>query len=285
MLQQGLFFYHHWLSRARGCPLSLAVDTRRPPQNPVWRYEVTELLQPYMSRCARLHVTFDDATALDLLLKDIPMLEHLTLEGDLRRAQKQKLRIVQPEPRLRSLTLDTVALGLDQVFLFDPGWTHLTHLRVTLGRASREREHGMDGLVVFILLALCPHLEEFVFSPVFISRHMAMTTDMHTSTPYTLTHARLRTFDVVVLYGAGCFLDKLTLPALRRLKIRDLDIVPNAWQQNALRSFLTRSGCPLEMLRIHGAQVSIRKEDRAEYAALVPTLKHLDVSSVCHDTL
>ncbi|KAG8216749.1 hypothetical protein J3R82DRAFT_6964 [Butyriboletus roseoflavus] len=277
VLQQGLFFYHHWLSRARGCPLSLAVDTRRPPQNLVWRYEVTELLQPYMSRSARLHVTFDEATAPDMLLKDIPMLEHLTLEGDLRTAQKQKMTIVQPEPRLRSLTLCAVALGTDVLSAFDPGWTHLTQLRVTLGRAPRRQDQGADGPIVLSLLALCPHLEEFVFSPVFISRHDVDADAPHARGGAGLTHARLHTLDVVVLYGAGCLLDALTLPALKDLKIRDLDIVPSAWRQNALKAFLTRSGCPLETLRIHGAHVSIRKEDRAEYTALVPTLKHLDV--------
>lgn len=271
VLQQSLFFYHHWLSRARGCPLSLAIDTRRPPGDPVWRYEVTELSRPYTSQSARLHVTFDEATMPELLLKDIPMLEHLTLEGDLRTAQK--IVIVQPEPRLRSLTLCSVAFGADVLGSFDPGWTHLTQLRVMLGRAQRHLEDGRP--IVLTLLALCPHLEEFVFSPIFISRDDIATTDAPGVLP--LTHTHLRSLDIVMLYGAGCLLDALTLPDLRHLKIRDLDIVPSAWRQNELRGFLTRSKCPLETLRIHGAQVSIKKEDRAEYAALIPTLKCLDV--------
>lgn len=269
VLQQGLFFYHHWLSRARGCPLSLAVDTRRPPQNPVWRYEVTELLQPYTSRSARLHITFDEATAPDLLLKDIPMLEHLTLEGDLRTAQL--ISIVQPEPKLRSLTLYSVTFGADVLSVFEPGWTHLTSLRVTLGRAPSH--HATDGPIVLTLLALCPHLEEFAFSPVFISRNEAT----KTNAPLTLTHTRLRSLDIVVLYGVGCLLDALTLPDLRHFQIRDLDIVPSGWRQNELKGFLTRSRCPLETLQIHGAQASMKKEDRAEFAALIPTLKRLDV--------
>ncbi|KAH0835908.1 hypothetical protein J3R83DRAFT_9804 [Lanmaoa asiatica] len=261
--QQCLYFYHHWLSRARGCPLSLAVDTCRPPRNPVWRYEVTELLQPYTSRSAQLHVTFDEATALDLLLKDIPMLEHLTLEGDLR-AHAPKIAIVQPDPgRLHSLTLCSVALGADVLSAFDPGWTHLTQLRVTLGQApSRETAQGYP--IVLMLLALCPHLEEFVFSPCGRRRRPSPTPACARST-------------VVVFYGVGCLLDALTLPCLKHLKIQDLDIVPSAWRHDEFRAFLTRSKCPLETLKIHGVQVPVKKQGRATYAALIPTLKHLDL--------
>lgn len=264
--RQGLYFYHHWLSRARGCPLSLAVDTRRPPRNPVWRYEVTELLQPYTSRAARLHVTFDDATAPDLLLKDVPMLQHLTLDGDLHMAQK--MAIVQPQPQLRSLTLNVVTLGADVLSAFNPGWTHLTHLRVSLGRAPGQLDI-VDSPIVLTLLTLCPHLQDFSFSPVFISRHDLVSR--------ALTHTRLRSLDIVVLFGVGCLLDALTLPNLRHLKIQDLDIIPSAWRHNEFKTFLTRSRCPLETLKIHGAQVSITKADRQEYAALIPTLKHLDL--------
>ena len=263
--QQGVFYYHHWLSRARCCPLSLAVDTRRPPMNPVWRYEVTELLQPYMSRAARLRIAFDDATAPDLLLKDASMLEHLTLDGDLRTARKMAL--IQPVLRLRSLTLNTLTLALGDLSAFNPGWAHLTQLRVTLGRGRSLRE-ATDGPIVLALLALCPHLEEFSFSPFFVSRYDA---------PRAFTHARLRSLDVVVLSGVGPLLEALTLPALRQLTIRDLDILPSTWRHNAFTAFLKRSCCPLETLKIHGTQVAISKADRQEYAALIPTLKQLDL--------
>lgn len=274
--RQGVFFYHHWLSRARACPLSLAVDTRRPPRNPVWRYEVTELLQPYTSRAARLHITFDDVTAPNLLLQDVPMLQHLTLDGDLNTTQYQKMTLVQPEPRLSSLTLITGTLDTDVLGAFNPGWTHLTQLRVTLSRPSQSQRDAVGGPIVLTLLALCPHLQEFSFSPVFISRQDNASGGVGVNA---LTHARLRALDVDVLYGAGPFLDALTLPALRHLQIRDLDIVPSAWRRNAFKAFVARSGCPLETLKIHhdGTQVAITKSDRQEYAALIPTLRHLDL--------
>ena len=269
--QRGLYFYHHWLARARGCPLALAVDTRRLPSNPAWRYEVTELLQPYTSRAARLHVTFDEGTVPGMLLQDARALEHLTLDGDLRAAHT--VAVVQRQPALRSLTLNAVALGAEALSALQPGWTHLTQLRVTLRHAPSQRGMDMDmdmadGPVALSLLALCPHLEEFSFSPVVCSRHDA---------PRALTHTRLRTLDVVVLYGVGPFLDALTLPALRRLTIRDLDIVPSGWRSGAFKAFLTRSRCPLETLQIHGAQVAITKADRKEYTALIPTLKQVEL--------
>ncbi|KAG9313551.1 hypothetical protein JVU11DRAFT_5878 [Chiua virens] len=213
--------------RYRACPLSLAVDARQSPRNPVWRYEVTELLQPYTSRSVRLHIMFDEATAPDLLLKDVPILEHLTLDGDLRIAQK--ISIVQPQPQLRSLTVNAVTLTSEVLSAFNPNWSNLTRLRVKLNQTP---EHEADRPIVLTLLALCPHLESFSFSPVYISRH-----DVPQRRP--LMHAKLRSLEVVVVYGVGSFLDSVTLPDLRHLVIRDLDIIPSAWRQNEFKTFLS----------------------------------------------
>ena len=167
--QQVLFFCHHWLSRARGCPLSLAVDMR---QNPV---EVTQFLQPYTSRVVRLHVTFDSTTVPDLFLKDLPMLEHLSLAGNLR--ADPNIVIVQPEPRLRILFLDGVVFSAGVLSALKQRWTHLTQLRV-------KRTHHMDGPVVLSLLALYPHLQDLAFSRVYIqSKDVNKYTCAHSRTP------------------------------------------------------------------------------------------------------
>ncbi|KIJ59388.1 hypothetical protein HYDPIDRAFT_118612 [Hydnomerulius pinastri MD-312] len=263
--QQGLFYYHTWLSRARGCPLSLAVDTRlvHAPRNPVWRYEVTELLQPYTSRCSRLLVTFDEATAPELLLKDIPVLEHLTLEGDMKYAQK--IFITQPQPHLRSLTLHSFPFSPDLLSLFNPAWANLTQVKVVLGRGG-----DVDGHVFLSLLQLCPNLEGLVFNPICIGR-----SEVSVHPPGTLLHANLRSLDVIVLYGLNSLLNILTLPKLRDLSISDLVLVPGPWPHKEFKSFLSRSHCPLASLKIYGAQVSMKKEHRAEYVTLIPTLKHV----------
>ncbi|KAH7918678.1 hypothetical protein BV22DRAFT_1076017 [Leucogyrophana mollusca] len=72
--QQALSFYHTWLSRARSVPLSIAVDTRlvHAPFNPMWRFEVTELLKRYTSRCSCLYVMFDEEASLHAMLRDVP---------------------------------------------------------------------------------------------------------------------------------------------------------------------------------------------------------------------
>ena len=266
--QQGLFVYHDWLARARARPLLLAVDTRQPRQSPMWRDEVTELLQPYTSRTVRLHVIFDKTTVPNLLLKDVPMLEHLTLKSNV--PEDPDIVIVQPEPRLRSLTLTRIVFSAGVRSAFEHYWAHLTQLRFTLGR-KHLLNFEIEGPVVLTLLALCPHLQDLAFSSVDISPD-----DAGTYAARALMHSNLNSLDVRVLRGTDFFLDALTLPALKYLKIRDSYISPSTWRQNEFRGFVARSQCPLETLKIHGGQAS-SKEDQAEYVALIPTLKHVDL--------
>ena len=261
--QEGLIFYHHWLSHARGLPLSLAVNLYEPPpRNPVWRDEVTQLLRPYTSLTARLHLTFNDATVPDLLPKDMPMLEHLTLKGDLDGVPK--IAIVQPEPRLRSLFLDGVVFRASVLSAFGL-WTVLTRLRVRLGNDDLP-SRGIDGPVVLTLLALCPHLQDFAISVVRISAG-----DSARYAACALTHPHLHSLDVEVKQRVGCLLDALTLPALRHLRIAQSRIT---WEQNEFRAFVARSQCPLETLGIPAQARS--RENHAEYVALIPTLKHIE---------
>ena len=267
--QEGLLlFYHHWLSRARGCSLSLAVDTRQRPKNPVWRKEVMELLQPYTGRAVRLYVALDRATVPDLLLKDIPMLEHLTLKGDLHRDPMTV--IIQSELRLRSLTLHRIIFSANVRSASQHCWTHLTQLQVALG-SKHLLSPDIDGPVLLTLLALCPHLQDFTFSSVDIPSH-----DVATYAARAFTHPDLRSLSVTVLRGTGFLLDALTLPALRHLEIRDSYIGPTTWRHNEFKAFVGRSRCPLEMLTIHSWQAS-SEEDKAGYMALMPTLKHVDL--------
>jgi hypothetical protein len=269
-----LLFYHHWLSRARGCLLSLAVDMRQSPNYPVWRDDVTELLQPHTGLTVRLHVNFGKATVPDLLLKDVTMLECFTLKGDLYR--NPMAVIIQPEPRLRSLNLQLIELTAAVRSAFQHCWTHITRLEVTLG-TKRWRNPDIDGPAPLTLLALCPHLQDFTFSFVDIPSH-----DVATYAALALTHPNLRSLNVKVVRGTGPLLDALTLPALRCLKIRDMNIGEvgrTMWRQNEFRTFVARSRCPLETLKIHGGNGS-PKENQAEYVTLIPTLKHIDLRMV-----
>ena len=262
-----LVFYHHWLSRARGCPLSLAVDTGEPSHYPGWQHEVTEFLQPYTSRVVRLHVTFRSNTVPDLLLGDLPLLEHLTLNGHIH--GHANIARVQPAPRLRRLTLDGFVFSAGVLSAFNSYWTHLTQLRVTLStRYLLNRE--INGLFVLTLLELCPHLQDFVLSSVSIPQYI-----MEAGNVRVVTHSHLRSFDVEVLYGIPCLLGVLTLPALKHLKITGIG--RGTWRQNEFSAFVTRSRCPLETLKLYGGQL-FSEEDQAEYLALIPTLKHVDLS-------
>ena len=264
--KHGLSFFDQWLSRASGFPLSLAVDMYVPPlQNLVWRDEVTHLLQPYTSLTTRFHLTLSGATVPDLLLKDMPMLEHLTLRGDLDGVPK--IAIVQPEPRLRSLSLDGVIFRAGVLSVFGL-WTALTRLRVKLG-SDDSPGRGIDGPVVLTLLALCPHLQDFAFSVVRISPR-----DVARYATRALTHSHLHSLDVAVKQRVGCLLNALTLPALRHLRIVQPLILPNAWEQNEFKAFVARSQCPLKTLGIPDQAWS--RENHAEYKALIPTLKRIE---------
>ncbi|KIJ15882.1 hypothetical protein PAXINDRAFT_11459 [Paxillus involutus ATCC 200175] len=265
-IQQESQFYHHWLSRARSCPLSLAVDASCYRRD-VRAYEVTESLQPYTSQVARLLLAFDEVTAPELLLKDVPMLEHLTLRGWLGHWHPRRISITQPQPRLRSLTIISKPFSPGVLSFFDPGWANLTRVEVSL--LSRPAESNLG--VFWTLLQLCPNLEDFIFSSV----------QEHNDAPTCplLQHPKLSSLDVVVVSNVGCLVKSLILPNLRHLKISSVNPIPATWRQEEFKAFLSLSRCPLETLKIvDRMQVSV-EEDWAEYTALIPTLKHLDLGS------
>ena len=241
-----------------------------PSRDPVWQDEVTELLQPYTSRTVRLHVTLGKATVPDLLLKDAPMLEHLTLKSNLPVAPR--ITVVQPEPRLRSLTLSGIMLSVGMLSAFGSCWTHLTRLRVRLGNSLLGRD--IKGPVVLTLLAPRPHLQDFAF---FIAD---MPPDITvTYAARALTHSNLNSLDVTVLRGTGFLLAALTLPVLRHLVIRNSTMTSITWRQNEFRGFVTRSRCPLETLKFQGGR-ALSKEDPTEYVALIPILRHVEVQEL-----
>ena len=60
--------------------------------------------------------------------------------------------------------------------------------------------------------------------------------------------------------------------------MRDLSYTGRTtWPQNEFKAFVARSRCPLKTLKIlkHCGNVSSKEE--AEYVALIPTLKHVDL--------
>lgn len=130
-------------------------------------------------------------------LKDVPVLEHLTLDGPLELVVASD----QPEPRLRSLVLENVTFKVSVTVLPDLGWRHLTQLRVRFACLPWPARRQMVGHTV---LALRPNLQDFSFSPVAI-------TQFHMGMMQVLTHAHLCSLDVFVQNGAACLLDALTL--------------------------------------------------------------------------
>jgi hypothetical protein len=265
MLQENVAFLQNWLSRARGCPLSLVVDACYWGRDNAHK-ELAELLQPYTSQLARLSFRFNEATVLELLLKDVPMLEHLTLRGEIRSWNRRKISMTQPEPRLRSINLWSNYLTPDDLSLFDPGWANLSRVKVVLRFSPTESNvHAF-----WTLLQHCPNLDEFVFSTV-----LATHADMTICPLGTLRHAKLRSLHVAVMQ-AGLFVNPLTLPNLRHLRISCARI-PITWRQEEFKAFLSRSQCQLETLKIVDKKRVSTQEDWAEYTALIPTLEHLNL--------
>ncbi|KIK33415.1 hypothetical protein CY34DRAFT_711824 [Suillus luteus UH-Slu-Lm8-n1] len=250
--QQAAFFHDSWLTRSRGCPLSLVL----------WRYPSTKLLknllQPYMHQISSLSIAFPRGAERPLLLLEgLSTLRELVIE-DVESSEILDITksISQLPSTMRVLDVMQITLGIDHVSSLNPVLAHLTHVKITLLHA--------DALLQ--LLRLCPNLS-------------SLTLQVYPSekTLKPIMHANIQSFHMgdcggsmmaVNLLLANLF-DALSLPNLRIFKgncPRD-----RPWPHKQLKDLFARSKCPLESLIFTGG-VTAEAVPQAEYLALIPSL-------------
>ncbi|KAG1882396.1 hypothetical protein F4604DRAFT_1678398 [Suillus subluteus] len=255
--QQAAFFYDSWLKRARGRPLSLKLQFYADDH---WT-KLQCLLQPYVNRISSLCVDLCHHDAPELnMFTDFPVLEEMLVfvnddisGGDAAVPASISRSFSQLPPTLNSFAVSGLLFGFDDLSSCNPLWAQLTTLEIEIWQP--------DG--VLHLLRLAPNLSSLTIIALF-DNVQALTE------PF--THTKLQILQITCESSFNTdppfcdLLNALSLPTLRVLAIRD---VPE-WPHEEFKAFLVRSECSLESLNVLDGVVT--DEQRAEYAALVPSL-------------
>ncbi|KAG2141973.1 hypothetical protein DEU56DRAFT_885244, partial [Suillus clintonianus] len=247
--QQTAFCYETWLRRSRGRPLSLALDCHTDH----WT-QLRSLLGPYINQVSSLSLDFSSgANQPEVMIADFFALEKLTISTDGSDLTPAVAKSISQLPlTLRSLKTTNLLPVFD--LEYNPTWAHLTNVEINA--------HGLNTLPS--LLNLCPHLSSLTI--------VAVITEIEALEPS--THTTLQSIRIISgdLFGDTvedlCLFDALSLPNLRALEARYVQ----PWPHEEFKEFLTRSKCPLESLTF-GDGVVTTDEQRAEYVALIPSLK------------
>ncbi|KAG1825479.1 uncharacterized protein BJ212DRAFT_1573008 [Suillus subaureus] len=255
--QRAAFCYEAWLKRSRGHPLSLELQYHKND----WT-ELRSLLQPYINQVSSLSLDFyHDGFQPEFTISDFLTLKELTISLYFSNSEARIVQsISQPPCTLRSLTVTGLFFNMEYASTFNPtsGWARLTNIQIDLDEPSSFLQ----------LLRLCPSLSSLTTTIVFGA--------IETLEPF--THTQLQSLQIVFDDlnddddDTGHFnpFNTLSLPNLRALETRG--IYP--WPHEEFNAFLTRSKCPLESLTF-GFEMSITDEQRAEYVALIPSLKEV----------
>ncbi|KAG2070913.1 hypothetical protein BDR04DRAFT_574760 [Suillus decipiens] len=242
------FCYNYWLERSRGYPLSLRIKYYGD------RSDLRKLLQRYIKQISSLAVDFC-ACVNPFEIEDFDRLSHLTIRQippDFPRVVNRSLLKLPVNMRSINLT-DLLFSSMRLDFFTDPAWARLTHIEI-----------GIRGLDAFPrILRLCPNASSLMITGIF--------NPIRTAVP--ITHTNLRSLhmsghicvDSDEVFG---LFDIVTLPDLRVVEASWMGM----WPHEEFKTFLTRSGCPLEKL-VFGPALYSTAQQRAEYATLFPSLK------------
>ncbi|KAG1774382.1 hypothetical protein EV702DRAFT_1241034 [Suillus placidus] len=241
-------YIHPTVLRARLYSLELALNCYLGNST-----KLRSLLQPYINQISsfsiRCHLIYDDP---EPLLKDLPALQELIVVGHLR----TKRRFSQLLPTLSSVKIRE----LDLLLSCKPVCANLTNVEIPISCPDQALR----------LLRLCPNLCSLAIRAKFDQTVIFKP----------LVHIKIQELRIIVAQSSSPIdiydsipnplpglLDAFSLPNLRTLEIRG---VP--WPHGEFKSFLTRSNCPLETV-ILGAELKIRRRQRAECVALIPSLQ------------
>lgn len=244
-----------WLKRSRGCLLSLEFTCC----SIYWdSTKFRSLLQPYVNQISSFFIKcrfiYDNP---EPLLKDLPALQELITDGSV-----TKQCFSQLPPTLSSLKSTGSQFELDPLLSCKSVWANLTNVEIPI----RCPDAVLD------LLQLCPNLCSLAI-------HV---TSNRIGIFEPLVHIKIQSLRIIIIRSSSYIgiddsisdplpglLNALALPNLRTLEVHCV-----SWPHEEIKSFLTRSNCPLETV-ILGAEVKMRRKQRAECVALVPSLEVL----------
>ncbi|KAJ7753075.1 hypothetical protein DFH07DRAFT_824530 [Mycena maculata] len=242
-LEQKINLVKSWLSRSGSCPLSIQMDVTRfiiPPHE--------FLAELYLHRTRWEYVDFVLPRVYNTFLRG-PMPSLRALNLDIRGHEAVGTTgtglTTRDVPRLRAVTLVSL-------FAIDLPWAQLTSLTLRAGSPDW-----------FDILAQCVNLIECELAFFFVPSQVPG-----------IKLGSLESLTLRRLYQHGMMprpsLDIFTLPALRALQVPDaclgFEPIPT------LASFISRSGCDLEEVRIDGVEVERRSLYRQSFPA-VPVLR------------
>jgi hypothetical protein len=243
-----------WLKRSRGCLLSLKLITSSYFLGPD-STELRSLLQPYINQISSLHISnYMPCDHYEPLLKDLPALQELIVGRSLPKQCFSRL-----PPTLRNFKLIHGLLGDLLSPSCEPVWANLTNVDINTYHPSKFLH----------LLRICPNLCSLVI-------HVESGDETGIFEP--LVHIKIQSLRIIINQSSSYIgisnplpglLNALSLPSLRTLEVCG---VP--WPHKEFKSFLTRSNCPLETV-ILGAEAKMRRKQRAECVALIPSLEVL----------
>ncbi|KAG2089462.1 uncharacterized protein F5147DRAFT_788312 [Suillus discolor] len=232
--QRAVFHYDSWLKRARGRPLSIALE----------RYDSTvllgNLLQPYMDQISFLSICFSrGAGKPQLLLKDMPALRELVILN------------------MHGCDIPAMMEYISQL----PSTMHV--LDIMYSPFDINLLSSLDPDAFLHLLRLCPNLSSLTVEANFDRQQ--------TLEPF--THANLQSLCLNCAdeeaFLAHLF-DALSLPSLRMFDACVWAADEIRWPHKQLIDLFARSNCPLERLSFRG--FTVMDVQRAKYVALIPSL-------------
>ncbi|KAG1838631.1 hypothetical protein DFJ58DRAFT_733697 [Suillus subalutaceus] len=251
--QRAAFCYETWLKRSRGRPLSLELQCHKND----WT-ELRSLLQPHINQVSSLSLHFyTNGFQPEFMVSDFLALEELTVYLCSSNSEARFVQsISQPPCTLRSFTVIGPFFNMEYASTFNPTWARLTDIQIELDEPNAFPQ----------LLRLCPSLLSLTILTSFIATEALA--------PFTHTRLQFLRIDSDNVYDGDTehlhLFDTPSLPNLRVLETRG--IYP--WPHEEFKAFLTRSKCPLESLTF-GFEESIKDHQRAEYVALIPSLKEV----------
>ncbi|KAG2141948.1 hypothetical protein DEU56DRAFT_271848 [Suillus clintonianus] len=252
--EKAVAFYHSWLKRARGYPLSLAFKCWNSPEH-------LSLLQPYVKQISSLAIRVYHRSGIsENLLNDLPRLPALQeLVVQARQAPNfspmTSISTSRLPSTMRSLDVsDLPVFDITRLSWFNSVWVHLTNVKISTSH---------PGALLY-LLRLCPNLSSLT---------------VRTSSFYKaqilepLTHANIQSLSIVNhSRNIGCLTGLFNALSLPNLRVFELCYgASNLWSRKVLKAFLARSRCSLESL-IFSGQLTVTEVQQAEYIALIPSL-------------
>jgi hypothetical protein len=234
-----------WLQRSGLQPISFALtyvaaDTTLSP--------IIETVAQHIHRCEEMDLHLSMADLVALQSPDMPLLHTLTLNSH----QSSRLRLFDQVPKLTTITLGVdfspfrIILPWSQittlrgVYLLGGELAEILRLAVNLVHCSARLQQFVDQNLPVVAPHL--HLQDLILTPYRLSDDYNMAT--------------------IAVF------DKLTLPALRRLRVSEPWFGPNP--AASLAEWVSRSGCGLQQLEITHSTTS--ENSYREVLPLVPKI-------------